>query len=71
MAGQGFEALPISVDHARKAGAFPPLHRDPWDRILAAQALVEELTIVSIDDQLDQFGITRLWRATPPARVPR
>ena len=61
MATQGFGALPVTIEHAERAGALSPEHRDPWDRLLAAQALVEELTIVSIDDHLDQFGVRRLW----------
>lgn len=56
-----FTALPLSIVHARVAGQLTPTHRDPFDRMLAAQALVEDLTIVSIDDQLDQFGVRRLW----------
>ena len=58
---QGYEALPISLAHAEAAGRLPLHHRDPFDRLLAAQALAENLTLVSIDDKLDQFGVKRLW----------
>lgn len=58
---QRFETLPVSLAHAETAGRLPLDHRDPFDRMLAAQALVEELTLVSIDDKLDQFGVKRLW----------
>jgi PIN domain nuclease of toxin-antitoxin system len=58
---QDFETLPVAVHHAERAGSLPLGHRDPWDRILAAQALAEDLAIISIDDKLDQFGIRRLW----------
>lgn len=58
---QRFTVLPVSLAHAEVAGRLPLDHRDPFDRLLAAQALVENLTIVSIDDALDQFGVKRLW----------
>lgn len=58
---QDFQVLPLSLTHAETAGRLPLTHRDPFDRMLAAQALVEELTIVSIDSALDQYGVRRLW----------
>lgn len=58
---QRFDILPISVAHAEAAGRLPVEHRDPFDRLLAAQALVEDLTVVSIDARLDRFGVKRLW----------
>lgn len=58
---QGFMPLPLTFAHARTAGELPPVHRDPFDRMLAAQAMVENLTLVSIDAQLDLFGVRRLW----------
>lgn len=61
LSDRGFAALPLTVAHARLAGGLPLNHRDPFDRMLAAQALVEDFTIVSIDHQLDQFGVRRLW----------
>lgn len=61
MRDQLMSELPLTINHARVAGELPPVHRDPFDRMLAAQALVEDLTIVSIDDKLDQFGVRRLW----------
>jgi PIN domain nuclease of toxin-antitoxin system len=39
----------------------PQNHRDPFDRMLVAQALVEELPLVSVDEKLDQYGIERIW----------
>ncbi|MEI9978841.1 MAG: hypothetical protein WDN23_07505 [Edaphobacter sp.] len=44
-----------------RAGRLPGDHRDPFDRILAAQALAEDIPILSIDPKLDSFGITRIW----------
>ena len=59
---EGFEELPISVDDAARAGALPGPHRDPFDRMLIAQALARNLTLVSIDSALDTYGVRRLWR---------
>ncbi len=58
---QSFGTLPITWRHAAFAGRLSTEHRDPFDRLLAAQALVEDLTIVSNDQALDQFGVRRLW----------
>ncbi|TCZ64037.1 type II toxin-antitoxin system VapC family toxin [Roseicella aquatilis] len=57
----GFNELPITCAHAEAAGRLPRHHRDPFDRILVAQALLEGLTLVSADATLDGFGIARLW----------
>jgi PIN domain nuclease of toxin-antitoxin system len=54
------QALPISVEHALRAGSLPMLHRDPFDRMLVAQALVEGITVLSSDRQLDDYGVRRL-----------
>ena len=58
---QGMVLLPITCAHAEAAGRLPRHHRDPFDRILVAQALVDGLTLVSADATLDGFGIARLW----------
>lgn len=52
--------LSISVTHALRAGALPSLHRDPFDRMIVAQALVEGVPVLSSDRQLDGYGIRRL-----------
>ncbi len=57
----GFHLLPISSLHGRTAGAYEQAHKDPFDRILAAQAKLEGLTLLSANAQLDSFGIQRLW----------
>lgn len=57
----GFTALPVTTEHALTAGSYPASHGDPFDRMLAAQAEVEELTIVSKDRALRQFGVELLW----------
>ncbi len=61
IAGQGFEELPITVDDAERAGRLPGPHRDPFDRMLIAQAIRHDLTILSIDKAFDQYGVNRLW----------
>ena len=53
--------LPITVEYADAQSALPQLHRDPFDRMLAAQARVENIAIVSSDAVFDQYGVTRLW----------
>lgn len=57
----GFISLPIKAAHATAAGAFALEHRDPFDRILAAQAMIEDMSIVSIDAKLDIFRMKRVW----------
>ena len=61
IAGQGFEELPITVDDAQRAGQLPGPHRDPFDRMLIAQAVVHGLAIVSIEAVFDDYGVNRLW----------
>ena len=61
IADQGFLGLPITIDAAARAGALPGHHRDPFDRMLAAQALLRNLILVSIEALFDQYGARRLW----------
>ena len=58
---QGFVELAISVADAERAGRLPGPHRDPFDRMLIAQALTHDLILVSVDKNLDRYGIKRLW----------
>ncbi len=58
---QGFSSLSISVEHAQIAGNLPGPHRDPFDRMLIAQAQAERVSIISIDTALDAYGVTRIW----------
>jgi PIN domain nuclease of toxin-antitoxin system len=53
--------LPITLEHAILAGGFPHPRRDPFDRVLAAQAMIEGALLVSTDRSFDQFGPRRLW----------
>ncbi len=56
----GFEPLAISLAHAEAAGALPPHHRDPFDRMLIAQARAEGLTIVTRDPAFDAYEVAVL-----------
>lgn len=61
VASQGFEELPIRLVHAQRAGLLAGDHRDPFDRMLVAQAEIEGVPLVSNDAALDAFGIARVW----------
>lgn len=57
----GITVLPLSFDHALAAAALPGPHRDPWDRIMMAQAQAEDLTVVTIDHVFGTYGVPVLW----------
>ena len=59
--GEGFEELAITVDDGVRAGMLPVHHRDPFDRMLIAQALGRNLTLVSVESLFDRYGVKRLW----------
>ena len=61
IARQSFEELPISVDDAARAGALPGPLRDPFDRMLIAQALSRNLVLISNESLFDRYGVRRLW----------
>ena len=61
IASQGFDELAITVEDAERAGRLPGSHRDPFDRMLIAQALAHNLTVVSVDAVFDGYGVSRLW----------
>ncbi len=58
---EGFFELPIAFDHAVQAGSLPLHHRDPFDRVLVAQALSLDEPILSADQILDRYGVRRIW----------
>jgi PIN domain nuclease of toxin-antitoxin system len=60
LATNGFTELPVTVAHALAAGALPPHHSDPFDRMLVAQSQLEGLTLVTRDDHLGAYGIAHL-----------
>jgi PIN domain nuclease of toxin-antitoxin system len=57
----GFRPLPISVRHGYAAGEMASVHRDPFDRMLAAQSLAEDLLLVSADPAFGALGVTTFW----------
>ena len=61
LATNKFELLGIDLAHATFVETLPPHHRDPFDRLLVAQALIEKLPVVRVDAVLDQYGVARLW----------
>lgn len=58
---EGFELLSISSDHAIRAGLLPGPHKDPFDRMLVAQAQAEHLSIISNDLVFDVYHVRRIW----------
>lgn len=61
IASQRFIGLPVSVRHGQAGGALPGPHRDPFDRMLIAQAMVDRLVLVSNEAIFDAYGIGRFW----------
>ena len=61
ISSQGFAELSITVADAVRAGALPGPHRDPFDRMLIAQARARDLVLVSNEELFDQYGVRRLW----------
>jgi PIN domain nuclease of toxin-antitoxin system len=55
------EELPISLAHLAEVSTLPFHHRDPFDRLLISQAIIESVAIVSADSAFDAYSITRLW----------
>jgi len=61
LAENGIELLDISVEHTALIVSMPFHHRDPFDRLIAAQAKIEQLTLISVDEIFDLYGVERLW----------
>ncbi len=61
MADLGVTVLPVTVEYADVQATLPFHHRDPFDRLLIAQAIVENVPLVSRDAIFDQYGISRVW----------
>jgi len=57
----GYRPLAIDTESALRAGRFASAHRDPFDRMIAAQALGLDIPVVSPDSLLDDFGVRRIW----------
>jgi PIN domain nuclease of toxin-antitoxin system len=58
---EGFQLLPISAEHAIRAGLLPGPHKDPFDRMLIAQSQAEGAPIISNDGIFESYGVRRLW----------
>ena len=61
LAYDGFVELPISSAHALRAGELPGKHRDPFDRVIAAQAIMESLAVATPDKAIEDLGAQRIW----------
>jgi PIN domain nuclease of toxin-antitoxin system len=57
----GFELLPVALGHVTRVQSLPFHHRDPFDRLLAAQALDELLEVISVDKVFTRYGLKRIW----------
>ena len=61
LVAHGFAALAITIEHAHVAGSLPSVHRDPFDRMLATQAMVEDMLLVTADPAFREFDVRVLW----------
>jgi len=57
----GLSVLPLTLEHAERQMSLPYHHRDPFDRLLVAQCLVEDISLISADTVFDQYGFSRIW----------
>jgi PIN domain nuclease of toxin-antitoxin system len=60
-AAAGFQHLSVTVQHAQIAGNLAIPHKDPFDRLLIAQAMIEGMVLISNETAFDQFGVIRIW----------
>ena len=61
VASQGFVELPINIRDGQTAGGLPAIHKDPFDRMLIAQAIAADMVIVSNEGLFNAYGVARLW----------
>lgn len=61
MEDAGYTLLPVDAKCALRAGRFLSDHRDPFDRVIAAHALEDDIPVISIDQKLDSLGVRRIW----------
>ena len=61
VASQGFVELPINIRDGQTAGGLSAIHKDPFDRMLIAQAIAADMVIVSNEDLFNAYGVPRLW----------
>jgi PIN domain nuclease of toxin-antitoxin system len=61
MKDNGIEVLPIELHHTSRLISLPYHHKDPFDRLMVAQAMAEDIPLLSCDAMLDAYGVRRLW----------
>ena len=61
LAANGLSAMAVELNHALRAASLPPIHRDPWDRLLVAQAQIEGIPIVTADPRIGQYDVKTIW----------
>ena len=61
LAANAFESLSIELTHALRAGSLPTIHRDPFDRMLVAQAQIEGLPILTADPAISRYDVETIW----------
>jgi PIN domain nuclease of toxin-antitoxin system len=61
MALHGYFTLTASLKHYDAVASLPLHHKDPFDRLIVAQAMVEQIPVISIDDKFDHYQIQRIW----------
>lgn len=61
IASSQFEILPVQMPHILKINTLPNFHKDPFDRLLIAQSLVEDLSLVTIDNAISQYPVKTIW----------
>ncbi len=61
VAAFGLVELPLTTEHAIEAGLLPGHRRDPWDRLLVAQARVEQVTLLTADEAIQRYEVTTIW----------
>jgi PIN domain nuclease of toxin-antitoxin system len=57
----GFEVLPVELAHALRVGSLPPIHHDPFDRMLIAQAQVEGIPLITADPAVSRYDVETIW----------
>ena len=61
LASEGFRPLPVDLRHALRVADLPPIHRDPFDRILVAQSIVEAMPIITADRSIGRYAVETIW----------
>jgi PIN domain nuclease of toxin-antitoxin system len=61
IASNQFEILPVQISHILKINSLPNFHKDPFDRLLIAQSLVEDFSLITIDSAITQYPVKTIW----------